>query len=805
MDKDPEIVKILRNEERFGRLQIHHDTSSNEKSCAHEEVPEEGSQGSVMMVQRHEKDDRLDLTQDYLTALWDVMLHSVPIALLIFDNHGHLVSWNDHAVRFLGDKTGSFVHHSMKEWYPSEEWQKLEPYLHETHGLIREITIKLYTSTHQLKEVNLSLCIVRDRNNKPLGTLHLLREPTTESPMIDTAHFGESPIGSSLNALVLADIEGIITHVNKTFLKMWGYNNENEVIGTPLGHLWKLQEDYLESMQILRTNSEWVGELTGIRKNHSTFQVQLSAQVIEDELKKQAYIMGSFVDITKYQTAVEALSESEKKFHIVLDNSLYMMYQLDLRKGYYEYVSPSSLKVIGYSPQELAFFGRKQMEELIHPEDREQVKKQFKELMDTKKTTTPSMRAFEYRFKHKTLGYRWMNDICSVILDNHQEPIAIVGNIEDITDRKKIWDALVKSEEKYRILAETSADGVFTTDALGRLTYVNPSFEKMLGRRKSQILATPFRRYLLEDSIYFFQQVFIDVRKKNEKIENIELELVTEEGSILPIEVNMAPLEKQDEFSGVVCTVRDITQRRDIEDGLKKNERLKTEFMNIAAHELRSPVTPIKGYLDLIIHDNGTDEKIKNWAKISLRNAERLLKLVNDILDVARLDSDTMRFDMEKLDPIELITEIAEDVKPAIINKKLEFRVTVPEVLPHILGDKIRLSQVLKNLIGNALKFTDTGYIALEVEKRENHILISVIDTGIGISKDELKKIFTKFYQAYTGEDRNNEGTGLGLFISKEIVKKHNGNIWAESEVGKGSRFVVELPYVYKMTVDFPT
>jgi signal transduction histidine kinase len=227
--------------------------------------------------------------------------------------------------------------------------------------------------------------------------------------------------------------------------------------------------------------------------------------------------------------------------------------------------------------------------------------------------------------------------------------------------------------------------------------------------------------------------------------------------------------------------------------------------MNIAAHELRSPVTPIKGYLDLIIHDNGTDEKIKNWAKISLRNAERLLKLVNDILDVARLDSDTMRFDMEKIDPIELLTEIAEDVKPAIINKKLEFRVTVPEVLPHILGDKIRLSQVLKNLIGNALKFTDYGYIALEAEKEDNHIIISVTDTGIGISKDEIKKIFTKFYQAYTGEDRNNEGTGLGLFISKEIVKKHNGNIWAESEIGKGSRFVVELPYVYKMTVDFST
>jgi signal transduction histidine kinase len=113
------------------------------------------------------------------------------------------------------------------------------------------------------------------------------------------------------------------------------------------------------------------------------------------------------------------------------------------------------------------------------------------------------------------------------------------------------------------------------------------------------------------------------------------------------------------------------------------------------------------------------------------------------------------------------------------------------------------MSQVLKNLIGNSIKFTDSGFIALEVEKKDNHLLIAIEDTGIGISNDELKKIFTKFYQAYTGEDRNNKGTGLGLFISKEIVKKHKGIIWAESKVGEGSRFVIQLPYIDKMTVDF--
>ncbi len=372
----------------------------------------------------------------------------------------------------------------------------------------------------------------------------------------------------------------------------------------------------------------------------------------------------------------------------------------------------------------------------------------------------------------------------------------------DVTQRQRAWDELVKLEEKYRVLAETSADGVVTIDPLGRLTYVNPSFEKMCGRRKGQILATLFRNYLLEDSVYFFQQVSLEVRKKNKKMENIELELVHIDDVIIPVEVNIAPLKKENEFAGMVLTLRDITERRKIEDELKKSERLKTEFMNIAAHELKSPVTPIKGYLDLIIQDKNATEQIKKWANVSLRNAERLLKLVNDILDVSRLDSDTMRFEMEKLDTSAFLKEVAEDMKPAIVGKNLKFIVDIPKNLPSIMGDRNRLSQVLKNLLGNALKFTDNGSISLLATKENEHLLLTIEDTGIGISRDEIGKIFNKFYQAYTGADRNNEGTGLGLFICKEIIGKHNGKIWAESRVRNGSKFIIEIPYIHKMVVD---
>ena len=222
--------------------------------------------------------------------------------------------------------------------------------------------------------------------------------------------------------------------------------------------------------------------------------------------------------------------------------------------------------------------------------------------------------------------------------------------------------------------------------------------------------------------------------------------------------------------------------------------------MNIAAHELKSPITPIKGYLDLIVSDNKSNSNTKKWGKISLRNTERLLDLVNDILDVSRLDSDTMSFNMEKIQPINFLTETIEDVEPIIKKKKLILVKKIPNKLPYILGDKCRLEQVIKNLLGNAVKFTDKGKINIEAYEINDKILIIIEDTGIGISNYELDKIFTKFYQAYTGNDRKCEGTGLGLFISKEIIKRHNGKIWAESKIGVGTKFFIEIPITQIIT-----
>lgn len=638
-----------------------------------------------------------------------------------------------------------------------------------------------------------------DKEGNIIGTMGISRDITEQKKTNDKIKKSElkyrNLFETAIDPILVLDKDGVFVDVNQQVTNMFGYSKK-ELIGKRFDNLGILTEESLNKT-LDNFNKRMKGrnvqpyEVEIVTKHGEIIPAEINANPLYEDLR----IAGDLVvirDLRERDKRIKVekdLVESEKKFREIFDATGDFLLFLDTNGSLLDMnntaVVVSGLeknKVVGKPFSNLkCLFSKEGMKRHIENIDKavqgEGVNEYECDLLSKNNT--------KYRFL-------FSNDI----IEEKGEIKGVLVRGRDVTKRQRAWDELVKLEEKYRVLAETSADGVLTIDPLGRLTYVNPSFEKMCGRRKSQILATLFRDYLSEESIYLFQQISLDIRKKEEKIENIELELTHSNGNVIPIEVNIAPLKKDNEFGGMECTVRDITERKKFEDELKKSERLKTEFMNIAAHELKSPVTPIKGYLDLIIQDKDTSEKVKNWAKISLRNSMRLLRLVNDILDVSRLDSDTMRFEMEKLDLTELLNEVYEDMKPATDEKKIDFIIKIQKKLPSILGDRNRLLQVLKNLLGNAIKFTDNGSITIKAEKEDKHILISVEDTGIGISPDELKKIFTKFYQAYTGDDRKNEGTGLGLFICKEIVGKHNGEIWAESKLGKGSNFLIKLPHL---------
>ncbi|MCJ7571027.1 MAG: PAS domain S-box protein [Candidatus Thermoplasmatota archaeon] len=635
------------------------------------------------------------------------------------------------------------------------------------------------------------------RDNNIIGTIDINRD-ITKIKKSDEKY--KHLFDNAMDPIVIIDKKGKFVDVNEQVIKLFEYDKK-ELIGKDFTKINILTQASIKKAQdnfLKRMKGENVPpyEIEVITKNGKIIPTELNASIIYEcnEVNGDLIILRDLRERYKSKKIEKELNTYEQKFRDIFEGTSDLL--LYIEKGIILDVNNALINMLNIKKQDVVGKKISILKNFFSQEDIEKHTNAI-ELAATGSYVTD----YETELTtNKGVRYEFLFSVDCIYNDENIKGILLRG--KDITQRHHEWKELIKLEEKYRVLAETSADGVITIDPLGRLTYVNPSFEKMLDKHKSQILATLLRNYLSEDSVYLFQQIFIDARKEDKKIENVELELVHTNGQKVPIEVNIASFKKDGEFAGMVLTIRDITERRKIEDELKKSDKLKTEFMNIAAHELKSPVTPIKGYLDLIISDKDTNEKIKNWAKISLRNSERLLKLVNDILDVSRLDTDTMRFDMEKISVVDILDEVAEDMKPAVEGKVLKLITDIPRDLPDITGDKCRLAQVLKNLLVNALKFTDNGSISIIAKQKKDHILISVTDSGIGISNDELKKIFNKFYQVYTGDNRKNEGTGLGLFICRNIIQKHNGKIWAESQVGKGSTFYIEIPYLHKMKVN---
>ena len=279
---------------------------------------------------------------------------------------------------------------------------------------------------------------LRDEHNEIIADLVVIFDITERKHLEKEMRIKDSAITSSINAIILTDLEGNITYVNKAFLRMWGYSKDKELLRKSIVPLWKRKGKYVEVLDVIKITGEWVGELTAIRKDHSQFQVILSANIIKNKSNKPICIMGCFVDITKYKKTVKTLCESEKKFRDVLEKSLHMIYEFNIEKDIYDYVSPSSVKILGYSPEEMISFTLKQIEELIHPEDNDRWNQHLK-IITNYQNKRDTIQAIEYRIKHKVFGYRWINDTCSAIFNEKNEPITIVGTIKDITDQKKNW------------------------------------------------------------------------------------------------------------------------------------------------------------------------------------------------------------------------------------------------------------------------------------------------------------------------------------------------------------------------------
>ncbi|MBO9547021.1 PAS domain S-box protein [Caulobacter sp.] len=508
-------------------------------------------------------------------------------------------------------------------------------------------------------------------------------------------------------------------------------------------------------------------------------------------------LFGLLQDVTDYSNAMRAVEATGERYRLLTENANDLVTRMGL-DGRFSYVSPAVRAISGYAPEEAV--GRLAME-FIHPEDRARVAEIFNSAL-----YGPPGWSIEYRIVRKDGSVRWVEARPRLTHDPVTGvPNAVTDVIRDITDRKVIDDALADSEARYRLMADNASDMISRLDAKGAITFMSPACKPMLGFKPEELMG---RRVIdltyPEDvpSVLAYYAALI-AAGPGAVAEPLQFRGRKRDGQWLWLEGQPTLFfDEAGKMTGVQDVIRDISSRKAMEEALEaaRNEaeaaaNVKAEFLSNMSHELRTPLTAVLGFSRLIAEQPELTDATRRYVERVSSAGKALLSTVNDILDFSKLEAGQVEIVHAPAAPAALVAETLDLFTLQAGEKGVALRSQGLAALPaslNLAADRVR--QILLNLVGNAVKFTDQGEVAVEASYADGRLRLAVRDTGAGIPADRLSALFVRFSQVDGSSTRRHGGTGLGLAICKGLVEAMGGEIGVESTVGKGSCFWFELP-----------
>ena len=363
----------------------------------------------------------------------------------------------------------------------------------------------------------------------------------------------------------------------------------------------------------------------------------------------------------------------------------------------------------------------------------------------------------------------------------------ITNNLNDLSEVIRLTQENLEQESKrlHSILSYMT-DGVLATNRRGKITMINDMAKKQLGVQKEEVLNKSILELLKIEDEY-------ELRDLITQVPELMIDSQDANGEYLSLRVRFALVRRESGFiSGLVAVLHDTTEQ-------EKEERERRLFVSNVSHELRTPLTSVKSYLEALDEGALSEPVAPDFIKVSLDETNRMMRMVTDLLHLSRIDNATSHLDVELINFTAFITFILnrfDKMRGPDEEKKYELVRDYPITSVWIEIDTDKMTQVIDNILNNAIKYSpDGGKITVTMKTTDDQMILSISDQGLGIPKQDLPRIFDRFYRVDRARSRAQGGTGLGLAIAKEIIKQHKGFIWAKSEYGKGSTFTIVLPY----------
>ena len=377
----------------------------------------------------------------------------------------------------------------------------------------------------------------------------------------------------------------------------------------------------------------------------------------------------------------------------------------------------------------------------------------------------------------------------SQVLDmqGNTEITNITNNLNDLSEVIRLTQENLEQESKrlHSILSYMT-DGVLATNRRGQITMINDMAKRQLGVESDDALNQNILELLKIEDEYELRDLITQSPEMMIYSQNVN-------GEYISLRVRFALIRRESGFiSGLVAVLHDTTEQ-------EKEERERRLFVSNVSHELRTPLTSVKSYLEALDEGALYEPVAPDFIKVSLVETNRMMRMVTDLLHLSRIDNATSHLDVELINFTAFITFILnrfDKMRSQDQEKKYELVRDYPITSVWIEIDTDKMTQVIDNILNNAIKYSpDGGKITVSMKTTDDQMILSISDQGLGIPKQDLPKIFDRFYRVDRARSRAQGGTGLGLAIAKEIIKQHNGFIWAKSEYGKGSTFTIVLPY----------